>query len=309
MNDFVNYIDISDEVLDALRFCNPVVALESAIISMGMPYPDNVNTAIEIENIIRKNGAVPATLAIIDGRIKIGLSPDEIEFMATSKKIIKASRRDIPYLLATEQSGAATVSSTMIFAEMAGIRVMATGGIGGVHRGAEISFDVSADLIELSKTEATVVCSGVKSILDIGLTLEKLETLGVPVLGYQTDEFPSFYTRKSGYMLENRVDTPAECAKVMKVMSELDFKSGIIVANPIPLEYEADHEIINNAIKTALLEVNRDRIKGKHVTPYLLSKVKELTKGESLDANKALIKSNAALAAKIAVEYYGLLDL
>lgn len=303
MMKFVEYIDFNREVLDALRYYNPIVALESTIISHGMPYPENQKTALELEEIIRQNGAVPATIAIINGRIKIGLTPSDLEYLSTSKNILKASRRDIPSIVALGLSGATTVASTMIFAQMAGIRIFATGGIGGVHKGAEKTFDISADLTELAQTNVAVVCAGVKSILDIGLTLEKLETLGVPVIGYSTDDFPSFYTRKSGFGVDYRVDSPIDCAKILKTKWDLGLDGGVVIANPVPAPLEADQDIIDKAIRTALEEASKCNIRGKNVTPFLLSKVKELTSGESLETNIALVKSNAEAAAKIAVAY------
>lgn len=309
MNTFIDYLDISAEVLNALRSYKPIVALESTIISHGMPYPDNIATALELEKIIRDNGATPATIAIINGRIKIGINREELEVLAQSKDVVKVSRRDIPSIIALGKTGATTVASTMIFAQLAGINVFATGGIGGVHRGAELSFDISADLTELSQTNVAVVCAGVKSILDIGKTLEKLETLGVPVLGHKTEEFPSFYTRKSGFHVDYRFDTPQECAKMLKTKWDLNLDGGVVVANPIPEEYEANQEIIDSAIIQALQEADKNHVKGKEVTPFLLAKVKELTGGESLEANIALVRNNAALAAKIAVEYCKLNDI
>ncbi|MDF2889913.1 MAG: psuG [Clostridia bacterium] len=303
MNRFTDYIDISGEVLNALRSYDPIVALESTIISHGMPYPDNIATALELEQIIRDNGATPATIAIIDGRIKIGITSEELEILAQAKDVAKVSRRDIPSIIALGKSGATTVASTMIFAQLAGINIFATGGIGGVHRGAEVSFDISADLTELAQTNVAVVCAGVKSILDIGKTLEKLETLGVPVLGYLSEEFPSFYTRKSGFHVDYRFNTPKECAMMLKTKWDLNLDGGVVVANPIPAEYEANEDIINNAINQALSEAEKLQIKGKEVTPFMLAKVKELTGGESLEANIALVRNNAALAAQIAVEY------
>lgn len=303
MNRYVDYIDINDEVLDALRYCKPVVSLESTIISHGMPYPDNLKTARELESIVRQHGAVPATIAIIKGRIKIGLTPEELEYLATSKEVIKVSRRDIPSIIVRGLDGATTVASTMIFSQIAGISLFATGGIGGVHRGAERSFDISADLTELSQTNVAVVCAGVKSILDIGLTLEKLETLGVPVLGYQTEDFPSFYTRKSGFKVDTRVDSPEMCADILKTKWDLDLNGGVIVANPVPAQYEADQSVIDTAIEIALVEAQKNNIRGKDVTPFMLAKVKELTGGESLEANIALVRNNAEVAAKIAVAY------
>ena len=303
MKRFTDYIDISGEVLNALRHYDPIVALESTIISHGMPYPDNKATALELEQIVRDNGATPATIAIINGRIKIGISSEDLELLSQGKDVAKVSRRDIASIIALGKSGATTVASTMIFAQLAGIAVFATGGIGGVHRGAELSFDISADLTELSQTNVAVVCAGVKSILDIGKTLEKLETLGVPVLGYKTEEFPSFYTRKSGFYVDYKVETPTECAMMLKTKWELNLDGGVVIANPIPAEHEANEDVINSAIKQALSEAEKNNIKGKEVTPFLLGKVKELTGGDSLEANIALVKNNAALAAKIAVAY------
>lgn len=303
MNNFIEYLDISKEVLDALRYYKPIVALESTIISHGMPYPENIDTALALEKIIRDNGAIPATMGIINGRIKIGLTRAEMEFLATSKEVIKTSRRDIPYVVGMGLSGGTTVSATMIFSQFAGIRVFATGGMGGVHRGADRSFDISADLTELSMTNVAVICAGVKAILDIGLTLEKLETLGVPVLGYGTDDFPAFYTRKSGFRVPMRVNNPEDCARIMKSKWDLNLDGGIIIANPIPEEYEAQRENIDKAIEIALHEAEKNGIVGKEVTPYLLDKVKEVTAGESLAANMALVKNNALVAAQIAVEY------
>lgn len=308
MNKFIDYMDINDEVIDALRYCKPIVALESTIISHGMPYPENLNTAVELENIVRANGAIPATISIINGRIKIGLTQKEIEYLASAKGIIKASRRDIPYAIAMGLSGSTTVAATMIFSRYAGISVFATGGMGGVHRGGERSLDVSADLTELEKTNVAVVCAGVKSILDIGLTLEKLETLGVPVIGYGTNDFPSFYNRKSGFALDMRADSPAECAKILKTKWDLDLDGGVVIANPVPERYEAEPGLINGAIEMALFEANQNNIRGKDITPFLLDKVKELTAGESLETNIALVKNNAELGSKIAVEYAKLMN-
>jgi pseudouridine-5'-phosphate glycosidase len=308
MNKYVDYMDISGEVLDALRYCKPIVALESTIISHGMPYPENLKTATELEDIIRKNGATPATISIINGRIKIGLSRDEIEYLATAKGIIKASRRDIPYAITKGLSASTTVAATMIFSSFAGISVFATGGMGGVHRGGEKTLDISADLTELSKTNVAVVCAGVKSILDIGLTLEKLETLGVTVVGYKTNDFPSFYNRKSGFTMDMRADSPAECAKIMKTKWDLDLEGGIVIANPVPEQYEAEPGLINSAIEKALSEAEDNHIKGKEITPFLLNKVKEITAGESLETNIALVKNNAELGSKIAIEYAKLLN-
>ncbi|KUO73327.1 MAG: pseudouridine-5-phosphate glycosidase [Clostridia bacterium BRH_c25] len=303
MNNFIDYLDINKEVLDGLRYYNPIVALESTIISHGMPYPENIETALSLEKIVRDNGAIPATMGIIKGRIKIGLTREEMEFLATSKDVVKTSRRDIPYVAGLGLSGGTTVAATMIFSQYAGIRIFATGGMGGVHRGADRSFDISADLTELSITNVAVVCAGVKAILDIGLTLEQLETLGVPVIGYGTDDFPAFYTRSSGFKVPMRVDTPQDCAKILKSKWDLKLDGGVIVANPIPAQYEAQRDNIDKAIELALFEADKNGITGKDVTPYLLDKVKEITAGESLAANIALVKNNAMLGAKIAVEY------
>jgi len=303
VNNFIDYLDINKEVLDGLRYYNPIVALESTIISHGMPYPENIETALSLEKIVRDNGAIPATMGIIKGRIKIGLTREEMEFLATSKDVVKTSRRDIPYVAGLGLSGGTTVAATMIFSQYAGIRIFATGGMGGVHRGADRSFDISADLTELSITNVAVVCAGVKAILDIGLTLEQLETLGVPVIGYGTDDFPAFYTRSSGFKVPMRVDTPQDCAKILKSKWDLKLDGGVIVANPIPAQYEAQRDNIDKAIELALFEADKNGITGKDVTPYLLDKVKEITAGESLAANIALVKNNAMLGAKIAVEY------
>jgi len=303
MNNFTDYIDINEEVLDGLRYYKPIVALESTIISHGMPYPENIETAISLEKIVSENGAIPATIGILKGRIKIGLTREEMIFLASSKDVIKTSRRDIPYLVGMGLSGGTTVAATMIFSQFAGIHVFATGGMGGVHRGADKSFDISADVTEFSISNVAVVCAGVKAILDIGLTLEELETLGVPVIGYGTDDFPAFYTRKSGFKVSMRVDNPADCAKIMKAKWDLKLDGGVIIANPIPEQYEAQRDHIDKAITLALYEADKNGIRGKEVTPYLLDKVKEITAGESLAANMALVKNNALLAAKIAVEY------
>jgi len=303
MNNFTDYLDINREVLDGLRYYKPVVALESTIISHGMPYPDNIETALSLEKIIRENGAIPATMGIIKGRIKIGLDREEMEFLAKAKDIIKTSRRDIPFVVGMGLSGGTTVAATMILSQYAGIRVFATGGIGGVHRNAEKSFDISADLTELSNTNVAVICAGIKAILDIGLTLERLETFGVPVIGYRTDDFPAFYTRSSGFKAPMRADSPKQCAKIMKTKWDLNLDGGIVVANPIPKQYEAQKDNIDKAIELALFEADKNGISGKAVTPYLLGKVKEITAGESLAANIALVRNNALLAAQIAVEY------
>lgn len=304
INDF---LVIGHEVRVALEEKRPIVALESTIISHGMPFPQNYETAMLLENEVRSNGAIPATIAIIQGKIRVGLEKKDIEYIATDKNVHKVSRRDVPYIIASGLNGATTVASTMIFAQMAGIRIFATGGIGGVHRGGEISLDISADLYELSNTNVAVICAGAKSILDIGLTLEKLETLGVPVVGYKTDDFPAFYTRKSGFKLDLQMQTPLEIAKMIRVKTELGLKGGMVVANPIPLEFEADGEKINASIEIALIEAAKLGIRGKEVTPFLLKKVKELTGGDSLESNISLVKNNADLAAKIAVQLSGIM--
>lgn len=295
------YLDIKPEVADALRKGKAVVALESTIISHGMPYPRNVETALEVERIVREHGAEPATIAILDGRLKIGLTPPEIERLGQAEHAVKTSRRDIPFVVARKMDGATTVASTMILADMAGIRVFATGGIGGVHRGASQTFDISADLQELAHTNVAVVCAGAKSILDIGLTLEYLETNGVPVVGFGTDEMPAFYTRKSGFSVDYRSDTVEDLALAIHAKWGMGLSGGLIVANPIPEEYEMPSESIHQAIEQALADAERDGIKGKESTPYLLAKVKELTGGDSLESNIQLVYGNAVVAAKLAV--------
>lgn len=297
------YLDISPEVAEALNNGKPVVALESTIISHGMPYPRNVKTALLVEQTIRENGAVPATIAIIGGRLKAGLSEAEIEYLGKSgRNVAKASRRDLAALIARKADGATTVTTTMMIAHMAGIGIFATGGIGGVHRGAETSMDISADLEELGNTPVMVICAGAKSILDLGLTLEYLETKGVPVIGYGTNELPAFYTRHSGFGVDYRADSPAELAAMFTAQRELGLKGGMLVTNPIPEEYSMDKAVIDAAIEQALKEAEEAGIKGKETTPFLLAKVVELTGGESLDSNIQLVLNNARLAAKTAVE-------
>lgn len=296
------YLDIKPEVAEAIKAGKAVVALESTIISHGMPYPRNVETALKVEKIIRDGGAIPATIAILGGRLKVGLTESEIEYLGKTPNVIKTSRRDIPFIIAKKLDGATTVASTMILAAMAGIKVFATGGIGGVHRGAQETFDISADLQELAHTNVAVVCAGAKSILDIGLTLEYLETNGVPVVGYQTEELPAFYTRKSGFKVDYRIDDTKELALALKAKWDLDLNGGLVVANPIPAEFEMDYEVITTAIKTAVLEADKAGIKGKESTPFLLAKVKELTGGESLDSNIELVYNNARVATSLAVE-------
>ncbi|EMR07262.1 Pseudouridine-5'-phosphate glycosidase [Bhargavaea cecembensis DSE10] len=297
------YLEFSKEVQEAIEAGKPIVALESTIISHGMPYPQNVQTAREVEQIVRDGGAVPATMALIDGKIKIGLSDDELEMFGNADNVAKASRRDIGYLLATKQLGATTVAATMICADLAGIRVFVTGGIGGVHRGAETTMDISADLDELGKTNVAVVCAGAKSILDIGLTLEYLETKGVPVVGYGTDELPAFFTRKSGFPLSISTDSAEDVAGMLKAKWDLGLEGGAVIANPIPEEDELDPAFINGIIENALKEAEENGISGKETTPFLLGKVKDLTEGKSLVANIALVKHNAKVGTQIAVAY------
>ncbi len=296
------YLDIKPEVKKALEEGRAVVALESTIISHGMPYPRNVETALNVEKIIRENGAIPATIAILNGKLKVGLTEEEVEYLGKAKDVVKTSRRDIPFIVSKKLDGATTVASTMIIAALAGIKVFATGGIGGVHRGAQETFDISADLQELAHTNVAVVCAGAKSILDIGLTLEYLETQGVPVVGFGTEELPAFYTRKSGYNVDYRVDSANELAAALKAKWDLGLNGGTVVANPIPEQYQMDYDAINNAIENALVEADEKGIKGKESTPFLLSKVKEITEGKSLESNIQLVYNNAMVGAQLAVE-------
>ena len=297
------YLDIAPEVQQALADGRPVVALESTIISHGMPYPKNVETALLVEQTLRDNGAVPATIAILGGRLKAGLSKEEITYLGKAgRKVAKVSRRDLPVICARGMDGATTVTTTMMIAHMAGISVFATGGIGGVHRGAETTMDISADLEELAQTPVMVVCAGAKAILDLGLTLEYLETKGVPVLGYGTDELPAFYTRKSGFGVDYRLDTPAQLAAAFHAQREMGLKTGMLVTNPIPEEYSMDADVINTAIDEAVKEAKEQGIHGKATTPFLLAKIKDITGGSSLDANIQLVYNNARLAAKTACE-------
>ena len=297
------YLDVSPEVQEALAAGKPIVALESTIISHGMPYPKNVETALLVEQTIRDNGAVPATIAVIGGRLKAGLTQEEIEYLGkTGRGVAKASRRDLPALIARKADGATTVATTMIIANLAGIKIFATGGIGGVHRGAEVTMDISADLEELAQTPVMVVCAGAKSILDLGLTLEYLETKGVPVIGYGTEELPAFYTRQSGFGVDYRVDSPEELAAMFRAQRDLDYKGGMLVTNPIPEQYSMDKAIIDAAIDRALKEAEAAGVKGKEVTPFLLAKVVELTGGDSLESNIQLVLNNARLAARTAAE-------
>ncbi len=298
------YLSVSPEVQSALDCGKPVVALESTIISHGMPYPKNVETALAVEKIVRDNGAVPATIAIIGGKITVGISREEIEHLGKKGlEVTKASRRDLPFLLARGEDGATTVAATMIGAALAGVKIFATGGIGGVHRGAEITMDISADLEELAQTGVLVVCAGAKSILDLGLTLEYLETKGVPVIGYQTKELPAFYTRRSGFSVDYRLDSPQEIADIFRAKLDLGLAGGMLVANPIPEEYAMDYDVINEAIQNALYEADSLNIKGKDTTPFLLDKIQKLTGGKSLDSNIRLVYNNAALGAKIACAF------
>jgi|TARA_B000000475_G_C15949583_1_gene428200 pseudouridine-5'-phosphate glycosidase len=300
---YSDYLDIHPDVEKAIKNKEPVVALESTIISHGMPYPKNVETALMVEDTVRSNKAVPATIAIINGRLKVGLTNEEIEFLATNEEVKKVSRRDLPITVAQKLSGSTTVASTMIIASLAKIAVFATGGIGGVHRGAENTLDISADLEELANTNVCVVCAGAKAILDIGLTLEYLETKGVPVIGYKTSELPAFYSSESGFDVDYKIDSALEIAEILKTKWSLSIDGGVLVTNPIPVAFELESSIMNEAINEAIIEANNENISGKEITPYLLSKVNELTEGKSLDANIKLIQNNANLASKIALHY------
>lgn len=298
------FLDVKPEVAEAISQGKPVVALESTIISHGMPYPQNVETALKVEEIIRENGAVPATIAVIGGRLKAGLSPEEIEYFGKKgQEITKASRRDLAVLCARGEDGATTVTTTMMIAHMAGIKFFATGGIGGVHRGAETTMDISADLEELAHTPVMVICAGAKSILDLGLTLEYLETHGVPVLGYQTSELPAFYTRTSGFSVDYRIDSPEDLAAAFKAQNDMELGGGMLVTNPIPEEYSMDPAVINKAIDQAIAESVEQGIHGKASTPFLLARVAELTGGDSLASNIQLVFNNAKLAAHTALAY------
>ncbi len=297
---YSNYLDIKPEVAEALKAGKPVVALESTIIAHGMPYPKNVETAIKVEEVIKEGGAVPATIAIIDGRIKIGLTKEEIEYLGTADNVMKVSRRDFPLVIAKKLDGATTVAGTMIAASMAGIKLFVTGGIGGVHRGAGESFDISADLEELKMTDVAVVCAGVKSILDIGATLEYLETAGVPVVTFGADEFPAFYSRRSGFAAECRIDEAKDVAEMLRAKEALGLRGGMLIACPVPEEDEIPYEKMDGVIKEALAECEKQGVKGKRITPFLLSKVKDLTEGSSLEANIKLVLNNARIGAEIA---------
>ncbi len=299
---YKKYMDVSEEVKEAVNGSKAVVALESTIISHGMPYPQNYDTALSVEKTVRENNAIPATIAILNGIIKVGLSPEDLEILSTGKDILKASRRDLPVVISKKLNAATTVSATMICAELASLKIFATGGIGGVHRNAQNTFDISADLTELAKTNIAVVSAGVKSILDIGLTLEYLETMGVPVIGYRTDEFPAFYTRQSGYPVSYRLDSPEEIAEAIRVKHELGLNGGMIIANPVPEQFSMDKKVIDKAIASALKKADENNIMGKDVTPFLLSEIKNITGGTSLETNIRLVMNNAKLAAGIAVK-------
>ena len=292
MNNLEEFLDISEEVKESLHEKKAVVALESTIISHGMPYPENVESALNSEKNIRENNAVPATIAIIKGRIKVGLNKEELEYMGSNKNIAKSSRRDLPVMLALKKDGATTVTTTMIGASLAGIKVFATGGIGGVHRYAQETFDISADLQELSKTNVAVVCAGAKSILDIGLTIEYLETFGIPVLGYKTENFPAFYTRESGYKVDYKIDTTKDIANILDTKWRLGLNGGVLVCNPIPEEYKMDNNYINKIIDETVKEARDKNISGKDVTPYILAKLHSVTENKSLKANKELVYNN-----------------
>ena len=296
----MEYLKIKPEVKEALEQGRPVVALESTIIAHGMPYPRNVETALNVEKVIREHGAVPATVAIIGGEIRVGLTPEEIEYLGTAKGVLKVSRRDMPLVISKKMDGATTVAGTMMAAAMAGIKVFVTGGIGGVHRGAGESFDISADLEEFKTTNVTVVCAGCKSILDIPATMEYLETKGVPVVCYGSDEIPAFYSRRSGVMAELRMDSPEEIADMIKTKDQLALPGGVLVTCPVPEEDEIPFEEMDGYIQEALADCARDGVTGKRITPYLLSKVKDLTEGRSLEANIKLVLNNASVGAEIA---------
>ncbi|MEE0741563.1 MAG: pseudouridine-5'-phosphate glycosidase [Emergencia sp.] len=300
------YLTVAPEIQAALDAGKPVVALESTILSHGLPYPENLEFAHKVEEIIREEGAVPATTAILDGRLLVGLNSDQLEIMCKAENVGKVSRRDVATYVATGMAGATTVATTMMLADMAGIRFFATGGIGGVHRGAETTMDISADLQELANTKVAVICAGAKSLLDIGLTLEYLETMGVPVLGMRTDDFPAFYCRKSGFGVDYNLPDEKTAASIMKAKWEMGLKGGSVIANPIPSEYELDFDEMEAVIQHALAAAEEEGIRGKATTPFLLAHIKDFTKGKSLASNLQLAYNNARTAAKIAVEYVGL---
>ena len=296
-------IQLSSEVEAGKKLGQPIVALETTIVSHGMPYPDNLNTALEVENIIREEGAIPATIGVVGGKIKIGMSKLEIELFGKSSDVRNVSSRDIPIVMSNNANGATTVAGTILLAKLAGIDVMATGGIGGVHKDAENTFDISADLQELSKTDVTVVCAGPKSILDIGLTLEYLETMGVPIIGYNTNLLPTFYCHESKFEVDFNYTKPSEIAKVMLNQKHLSLKGGMLVCNPIPKEFSIDSTIIENSINSSIEIANKNNVKGKDLTPFLLQNITSLTKGDTLKSNIKLMLNNARLAAKIAISF------
>ena len=298
MNQLLN---IHPEIADALHQGQPIVALESTIIAHGMPYPQNIETALEVEAIVRQNGAIPATIAILDGSLCIGLNAQQLEYLGNTNDVWKVSLRDMPYVVSQKLPGATTVAATMRIASMVGIRVFVTGGIGGVHRGAEQTMDISADLFEMAQTNVAVVSAGVKSILDIGLTLEYLETSGIPVVTYGQDDFPAFYSRKSGFKSPLRLDSANEIANMMQVKWQMGLNGSVLIANPIKLENEVPYEKMEGFIKDCLKEADQQQISGKHITPFLLKRIAEITGGDSLKSNIALVKNNAALGAKIAL--------
>ena len=303
MNRLEKYLEVSPRIREALDNNRPVVTLESTIISHGMPYPRNVETALKVEEVVRSCGAEPATVAVIGGKLKVGISEEEITHLGKKGLgVIKASRRDLPVLCARGEDGATTVAATMILSALAGVQVFATGGVGGVHRGAETTMDISADLEELAHTPVMVVCAGAKSILDLGLTLEYLETKGVTVLGYQTEELPAFYTRKSGFKVDYRMDTPEEIAAAFSAKEDLGLRGGMLVTNPIPEQYAMDHDYISRTIEDACAEAAQKGVKGKELTPFLLDRIQQITAGKSLEANIELVYNNARLASRIAVE-------
>ena len=297
-----DYLSVTPEITEALAQGKPVVALESTILSHGMPYPENLDFAHQVEKIVRDEGAIPATLAIMGGKLKVGLNAEELEIMCKAENVAKASRRDVAVYLSSNQTAATTVATTMLIADLAGIRIFATGGIGGVHRGAQETMDISADLQEFAHTNVCVVSAGCKSILDIGMTLEYLETFGVPVLGYQTSKFPAFYSADSGFGVDYEVKDAAEVARILKTKWDLGLNGGVLVGNPVPAEYSMDHAVIDKAIDEALRQAKENNIHGKQTTPFLLAKIKELTDGESFDSNVQLALNNARVASKVAVE-------
>ena len=300
---YKDYLSITPEIEDAIKNNKPIVALESTILSHGMPYPENVEFASKVEEVVRGEGAIPATTAIIGGKLKIGLTKEELEIMCKAENVGKVSRRDVAVYLATNQTGATTVATTMLIAALAGIRIFATGGIGGVHRGATETMDISADLQELAHTPVCVVGAGCKSLLDIGLTLEYLETMGVPVLGYKTKDFPAFYCPKSGFGVDYALKDATEAAKIMKTKWDLGLEGGILIGNPIPEEYAQPFDKMEEAINKALEMAKKDGIRGKETTPYLLAHIKDLTGGESFASNLQLAYNNAKIASQIAVEF------